>query len=132
MTNKGPTVFFLYWFPVVIYCAAIFVQSSFPAPIKVPRFVLADKLLHFFAYAVLGMLFLRGFLHSSYRGKRRFILFASILLTVLYGFSDELHQYFVPSRSAELLDLLFDSLGACVGVWAYDTLLHRYPVLSRI
>ncbi len=35
--------------------------------------------------------------------------------SVLYGFSDEAHQYFVPSRSPEQGDLLMDGGGGFFG-----------------
>lgn len=36
-------------------------------------------------------------------------------IAVLYSFSDEAHQLFVPSRSARLADCGFDSFGAAIG-----------------
>jgi VanZ family protein len=56
----------------------------------------------------------------------------SILLTGLYGASDELHQYFVPFRSADVWDILFDLLGGIFGVYLYQLLLERYPKIRRI
>jgi VanZ family protein len=131
MSNKVDSRFFRYWLPVVLYCVLIFIQSSFPAPQPIPRFMWSDKLLHLTAYAVLGMLLLRAFRNSRYR-DHRFIVHASIFLAAFYGTTDELHQYFVPSRQADLTDLLFDCLGAWVGVWAYHKLVVRYPVLGKI
>jgi VanZ family protein len=40
----------------------------------------------------------------------------SVLIASLYGASDELHQYFVPGRSAEVADWVADTLGALVAV----------------
>jgi len=128
----GSSIFFRYWFPVVFYCAVLFVQSSFPSPKQIPSFCLSDKLLHFFAYAFLGMLFFRGFRHSAYGNRDRFIMVMSMVLTAFYGATDELHQYFVPERSAELADLIFDGLGGCFGVWLYERALRRYPGIGRI
>jgi VanZ family protein len=36
---------------------------------------------------------------------------------MLYGVSDEFHQYFVPGRSVEALDVLADALGGLLGAW---------------
>ena len=39
------------------------------------------------------------------------------LLGVLFGFSDEIHQLFVPLRQFEIADFLVDTLGIILGVW---------------
>lgn len=44
---------------------------------------------------------------------------ASIVLSTLFGLSDEIHQYFVPGRDASALDLLADFLGSAAGAAAY-------------
>jgi VanZ family protein len=46
-----------------------------------------------------------------------------VLLVIVYGASDEFHQYFVPGRQADVFDLMADSLGAVVlvaGVWVWE------------
>jgi VanZ family protein len=91
-----------------------------------------DKLLHVVGYALLGVLFLRGFRNSKFANEYRVIMAASILLTGLYGASDELHQYYVPYRNGNIWDLLFDFLGGIIGVYVYKLLLERYPKIGRI
>ena len=46
----------------------------------------------------------------------------SVLLSSLYGISDEIHQYFVPYRDADLMDVLADMLGGLMGVYIYQAL----------
>ena len=46
----------------------------------------------------------------------------SVLLSCLYGISDEIHQYFVPYRSADLMDVLADMIGGIMGVYIYQAL----------
>ena len=44
----------------------------------------------------------------------------------MYGFSDEIHQRFVPGRVADVRDLIADTIGALVGVgvvWAWSMVL---------
>ena len=46
----------------------------------------------------------------------RFSLELSLLLGSLYGFTDELHQLFVPGRVCSVFDLVFDVIGCVIGV----------------
>ena len=112
--------FFRYWFPLIIYCILIFWQSSFPSIESIPELLYSDKLLHFFAYAVLGALFLRAYRTLRIRDNLKLLILLSILSYSLYGISDELHQYFVPSRSAEWMDIFADVLGSVFGVFIYQ------------
>ncbi len=132
MMKKGTHRFFYYWFPVLFYCLVIFVQSSYPSPKEIPHVPHMDKVLHFAAYALLGLLFLRGFRHSRFGSEYGFAIAASIVLTGLYGVSDELHQYFVPYREASIWDGLFDFLGGTSGVYVYQVLIERFPWIRRV
>jgi len=110
--------FAAYWLPVVIYCSLIFLQSSYPSYSRLPQFDNADKLWHFCAYAVLGALFYRAFLNTPvFDRKTRQIAFVSIVCASVYGFSDEIHQYFVPARQASLADIGADIIGSIIGVY---------------
>lgn len=44
------------------------------------------------------------------------VIMLSILASSLYGFSDEVHQYFVPHRDADIMDFLADVMGSICGV----------------
>lgn len=118
--------FFRYWFPLIIYCILIFLQSSFPSIESVPELPYSDKLLHFFAYAVLGAFFLRAYKTLRVRNRLNLLIMLSILSSSLYGISDELHQYFVPCRSAEWMDILADILGSVFGVFIYQYISARF------
>ncbi len=119
-------IFVVYWLPVVIYCSLIFVQSSYPSYGKLPQFDGADKLWHFCAYAVLGALFYRAFLRTPFNQKARQIVFMSIVCASVYGLSDEIHQYFVPSRQASLADIGADIFGSIGGVYLYRLLYLKH------
>ncbi|MEZ4632969.1 MAG: VanZ family protein [Deinococcales bacterium] len=67
-----------------------------------------DKILHAAAYS-----FLTGLIYLE---TRRVAL--SFLLSLGYGFSDEIHQQFVPGRSLDPLDLMADGLGAMLALYA--------------
>lgn len=132
MIRKRCYHFFYYWFPVLFYCLIIFIQSSYPIPIEISDIAYADKLFHFAGYSLLGLLFLRGFRNSKFRNENRLIMATSILLTGLYGASDELHQHYVPYRTGDIWDVLFGLLGGIFGVYVYKTLVEKYPKTGRI
>ncbi len=115
----------IYWFPILIYCLLIFIQSSYPSIKSVPELPYIDKVLHFFAYALLGALFLRAFKTTRIKNKLKLILILSVLLSSLYGISDEIHQYFVPYRSADHMDVLADMLGGIMGVYIYQAITRK-------
>ena len=71
----------------------------------------ADKLVHFAAYGFLAFLWIRALGAGSYDVSPRKAL-AAVVLTTLFGLSDEIHQSFVPGRTASGWDLLADALGA--------------------
>jgi VanZ family protein len=116
---KNLNKFFIYWFPIILYCLLIFIQSSYPSIKSGPELPHIDKVLHFVAYAFLGALFLRAFKTSRIKNNVKLILILSIFLSSLYGVSDEIHQYFVPYRSADLMDILADMLGGLTGGYLY-------------
>lgn len=64
-------------------------------------------LYHIFAYFFLA-LFLN---FSLVKGKKTEFIFIVILISALYGITDEIHQYFVPGRSAAISDLGLNSTG---------------------
>lgn len=107
-----------YWLPLIAYGALIFAQSSFPAPAMPPLFTVSDKLLHLAAYAVMGALFYRAFRFQWPRAAPGALFWAAAAATALYGMSDELHQYFVPFRSADPLDWAADAAGGILGAGA--------------
>ena len=70
------------------------------------------KAAHFTIYLILGLLVLNCF---DTFDKKTIII--SILICLLYAISDEIHQIFISGRSAELLDIIIDTLGASLGVF---------------
>jgi VanZ family protein len=106
--------FLVRWLPFAAACAGIWILSSMPHPPVPPwlQFQHADKLMHFAAYAALGGLALVG---VGDRARRRSAL-AAWALVVVWGLCDELHQSFVPGRTASLGDLGADVCGGALGV----------------
>jgi VanZ family protein len=111
--------FIYYWLPVIIYCLLIFIQSSYPSPESIPALPYIDKILHFVAYAILGVLFFRAFRTQRFKENINLVIVLSILSSSLYGLSDEVHQYFVPHRNADIMDFLADVAGSICGVYVF-------------
>ncbi len=112
--------FLKFWFPVLVYSVIIFAVSSIPnlrAPMETSNF---DKVIHLSEYLVLGALTARALKNCSDLSWQM-ILMAVILFCALYGFSDELHQFFVPGRDSDWKDLLADSIGGALGAWIYGS-----------
>jgi VanZ family protein len=120
--------FLYYWLPLLLYCALIYFFSANEYPAYIPKKFSADKLVHFCAYAFLGMLVIRAFATLPIKDNIALLLISSILVSTLYGLSDEIHQYFVPSRYADTKDIFADLFGSIFGVCVYFLLL----VKSRI
>lgn len=103
------------WAPVVFYMAAIFYASSL-AEVTLPPG--GDKPWHVIAYAGFGLLVARAFAGGFVRPLGIAAAAGAIGFGVAYGASDEIHQMFVPGRSAELADLVADAAGIIVGTAA--------------
>ena len=113
--NSNRKHFLKFWLPVYVYAGLIFIHSSLSTPPLVPRIWQGDKLLHLLEYAIFGYLIARAAKNAvSLELNAHFRIFA-ICVAVIYGLSDEFHQYFVPGRQADILDVLADGLGAFLG-----------------
>ena len=103
-----------------LYMILIWIMSSNPddAVIRFPndtwdRFI--KESLHLIEFAILYGLFVLALLAH---GKLRYTLnFAVALIAIFYGFIDEIHQSFVPSRSSTMIDAAKDLLGVTILFW---------------
>ena len=106
--------FLIYRAPVLAYIALIYYVSSGPVNPEITG-GLPDWVLHGAAYLILYLLVFWA-VHEGTRplpGRGGYAL--PLLLTVLYGLSDEFHQSFVPARDASVRDLIADAAGALLG-----------------
>ena len=79
----------------------------------------SDKLAHFFVFGLLGILLYRGFLVSKRPVIRLRAVSLSLLVGILYGLFDEVHQYFVPGRFASITDWIADITGIIVMIYIF-------------
>ena len=116
-----------YQAPAILWAIAIYVSSSIPAD-KLPDFgkMNLDKVIHFFVYFLLAATTHRAARHQSlFPAIGRHHLIFPVVMTLLYGLSDEFHQAFVPNRNSSLFDLLADVLGGCLYVGVYWVISRR-------
>ncbi len=104
--------------------AAIWIMSSLPdtAVIELPdrgvdRFL--KESLHLVEFGILYVLFFLGAL--TVRGFMPLWSFVFMGVSILYGLLDEVHQSFVPYRSATVIDFVKD----VIGVLAASHFLHH-------
>lgn len=72
---------------------------------------------HYTIYTIGGLLIM-NYAYSMEKTKKQKIL-GSLLLGAFYAGTDELHQYFVPGRSAQITDVVLDSFGVITGILIY-------------
>ena len=102
----------LAWVPAIAWAAAIYFLSSrprLPGP-ALPGF---DKVAHFAAYALLAWLLIFA------TERSRLPLALAVVLALLYGATDEIHQMFVPGRSPDVLDWFADAAGVAAATLVY-------------
>ncbi len=115
----------------VLYMLGIFALSSVPgvipddapAPYQIFNWVppAIQNLLHIPVYAGLAFLW-RWYLAVPLRPLVAVLM--ALLITISYGIFDEWYQSFVPGRYSSFTDVVFNSIGAGLGVLAYAWLRH--------
>ena len=105
------------WLPLGIYCLLILIQASLPLPVF--RLRHADKVVHFTAYAILGILLFRALSSMKERKSTWLTILSAVLLSAFIGFSDEIIQVFVPTRNIDRVDFFYDVIGSFSGILFY-------------
>ncbi len=107
-----------YYVLPILWMVVIFILSSQQrlqvSPVYLIQFTFF-KTLHVIEYAFLCVLWIRA-LRNTTTWSWPTIALTSFVITVVYAFSDELHQQFVPTREGKLRDVAIDTLGALVGI----------------
>ena len=101
------------WSAVILWMGVIFALSAAPS-IATPLEALYDftfkKVAHVTVYGILTVLLFWALrIHITHKGRA---LVTAALVAVLYAFSDEWHQTFVPGREGTLRDVAIDAVGA--------------------
>jgi VanZ family protein len=131
--------FLKYWLPVLIWLSFIFIGSTdLMSSEQTSRFLIpflrwlrpdisaeAFAQIHFFTrklghvteYAILATLFWRAIrAGTKFRLQIAAPFITAWLVSAIFAASDEFHQSFVQSRTAAVGDVMFDIVGASVGL----------------
>ncbi|KKT49670.1 MAG: VanZ family protein [Candidatus Collierbacteria bacterium GW2011_GWC2_44_18] len=98
--------FILRYLPVVFWMLLIFLMSSksdLPVNGTITEDFLSKKLAHVFEYTVLMFFMFRAVGEKSPA--------KAFLYSLIFAFTDEIHQLFIPTRTGKLHDVGIDSLG---------------------
>jgi VanZ family protein len=112
----------LVYFPLTLYWIVLFTATTLPGK-DLPDLGISDKIEHFSAFFILAVLINLTLIYQ----RKSFLLFryaiiATIIITLSYGAIDEIHQLFIPGRSADFRDWLADSSGVIMGVFFLNLL----------
>ncbi len=116
--NRKSRLLLQAYVPVLVWAGLIFFLSSrqtLPSPNDEILNFLLKKLAHMFVYGVLFLLINRAFM-LTHHVSHKYLTTASLILTMLYAGSDELHQAFVAGRTATFRDIGYDFMGAGIAL----------------
>lgn len=109
-----------------LYMGLIWYLSSHPSDAIIDTGLSFDGLLkeslHLIEFAILYVLLILCF--STFGRLTNRMNNLAAIWAIAYGFIDEFHQYFVPSRSATVIDLVKDTIGVLI-VWYFVKRIKR-------
>ena len=122
----------IFHYLLLIYVILIFIESSLPGSVFPEiKLTLADKYVHFIIYFGLCLLFFYSLKNQTKFTKlHQYPLFFAAVFTSLFGVTDEFHQYFVPSRSCDILDWTADTIGALICVIFIKIFYNKLPFIN--
>ncbi len=122
---------YLIHLPLIIYWIILFILTSLPSSMAITTDV-SDKVNHFGAYGLLSvLLYLNLYFQDKIEVLNKFPATFTVLIASIYGMVDEIHQMFVPGRSAEFLDWLADFSGSLVAVLIARYLIGRIKEIEK-
>ncbi|MCG0314156.1 MAG: VanZ family protein [Calditerricola sp.] len=104
------------WLPAGVWMTVIFILSSRTSQDLQSWFPFFSSFNwgHFVAYFILAWTYYYALWpkRQTWNIKRW-----AVVLAIAYGVTDEIHQYFVPTRHPDVMDLLVDLCGALAAMW---------------
>ena len=123
-----------FWTPTIIWMTLIFFFSS-KQSVRVSEIYFLQflffKTLHLIEYAILFILFYWSLKNTTndvdWKNRANAIIFS-----IVYAFTDEIHQVFVSSREGRLRDVGIDAIGILLGVFIIWKLLPKAPKKLKV
>lgn len=112
--------------PVLLCSGTLFYLSSIPG-LTPPSLGVAwqDKVYHTIAFFGYGLTVLWASMGLRPSASRRSHVVITVVLSIVFAISDEIHQYYVPNRQAGIDDVLADIFGVLLS-------LTMMPLVSRM
>lgn len=112
--------------PVLLCSVTLFYLSSIPG-LTPPSLGVEwqDKVYHTIAFLGYGLTVLWASMGLRPSASRRSHIVVTVVLSIVFAVSDEIHQYFVPNREAGLDDVLADIVGVLLS-------LTMIPLVDRL
>ncbi|MDD4202732.1 MAG: VanZ family protein [Candidatus Omnitrophica bacterium] len=111
--------------PLFCYMILMWIVSSIPGnnnPLPFPGF---DKIVHIIEYSIFGLLFLRYLYPQFQKYAHNKVLILYFVFSFVWAASDELHQYFVPLRSMDVVDLFADMFGVVLALFVFKKICRK-------
>jgi len=118
------------WSSLLLYALFIFFLSTRPAG-GMELFEHADKIIHFIFYAIMAALSAWVLSSTDFPERPREFFFGSVLMASSYGAFIELVQGSLSYRSAELGDIMANTIGAMVGAFFFLLFLKSRGIIKR-
>jgi len=112
--------------PAFALSAAIITTSHQSIAVPTP-FTLADKVYHFIVYAIYGWTLVLALRTWHLTDRQCFVI--ALMVGVIFAAIDEVHQAFVPGRTADVLDWIADSVGILSAVFL--TMLRKLDARTK-
>ena len=91
-----------------------------------------DKLVHFAEFGLLCLMTCWSLSLARIGTRVIYKIILAIVITSLYGMSDEFHQSFTPHRSVDVFDWLADTVGAVTAGFLWQTLVYKGQLKEKL
>lgn len=116
------------WLPPILWALMIYKLSTGSIPKASLSFwtdFTIKKFGHILLFGTLALLVYRGLIGEGMDRKKSAIL--AVVISILYGISDEYHQMFTQGREARIRDIFIDGIGAGLIIFVIYRFVSKLP-----